>query len=912
MRIHSYLTTEGSISTSATEKASITKSAYDIHVRNIHAAWPGRSPLLTKGQVSLRRNALTIITGPTGSGKSTLLNLLAHLLSPEDARGQGPDRVAFVSQTPFLMRGTIRDNILFGKRYEGAFYAKVIDACALGPDLGSCRYGDQTMMNGAATISGGQKARICLARAVYARCDINIFDDPLAAIDVKLSKIIIANLFGPNGLLENSITLMSSNSPHFMSVAHSLLILEDGSLTVVEAKNPLKSQLHQKDATLDNVPGPSGVSKKEPRITVEEIHPEPAADHAIVPTEQDSGHNEEPKALSRQPISRYIAYATLRNWLVAISALLSGRTVSFVATYSLKAMADTGSLADMPKLLMWFAGLSAAQVILYMVFILLAYHLCIIPTAKKLHKALVASTLAHQMLYFETTPLGDILNYFTNDLARVDLSLSGSILTLLAQYGNIIIVGVLIMVSAPQSVALIFPAIFVFWALQRTYLTKLRELRSCDVASRASILGFLQDSDAGWTLFSVFGMTEDRIQHQRYLLEENARAQFPLSSINSWLSVRLEILCVTMQVLAATALLHTSISLGTVGLVMTYVFQITNFLSVITRTTALFEADFLSFTRLQGQIDGVPDMTLCKELEATQRMEHVAPSHSTGHPAMTDDPWPSSGKVEFSQFSARYRPTLPLNLVSIDLAILPGEKVAVIGRTGAGKSSLVLALLGIIKGANGCITIDGRDISLIDPVTLRRSLALIPQTPVVFSCSVRDNLDPLGVYSDGQLLDALNESTADKALTNMREGEQNDASSSLLDLVVDSRSSLSAGQIQFLSLARVILHRSKLLILDEATASLPAESEAQFQEVIWKRCANTTVISVMHRLESTLQYDKILVLDKGSVAAFGSPKELVLAQDEYYCSMLKEGGLEEQARVKFTAQKSAQLEKEAR
>ncbi|RTE82524.1 hypothetical protein BHE90_002972 [Fusarium euwallaceae] len=347
-------------------------------------------------------------------------------------------------------------------------------------------------------------------------------------------------------------------------------------------------------------------------------------------------------------------------------------------------MADTGNLADMPKLLLWFAGLSTAQVILYMVFILLAYHLCIIPTAKRLHKALVASTLAHEMHYFERTPLGDILNYFTNDLARVDLSLSGSVLTLLAQYGNIMLVGVLLVASAPQSVALIVPAIFIFWALQRTYLTKLRELRSCDVTSRASILGFLHDSDAGRTIFSVFGMTEDRIQNQKYLLEENARAQFPLSSINSWLA----------------------------------------------------------------------------------------------------------------------------------------------------------------------------------------------------------------------LLEALRESTADKALVNIREDAQNDTSVSLLDLVVDSRSSLSAGQVQFLSLARVILHGSRLLILDE-------ESEAQFQEVIWKRCVNTTVISVMHRLESTLQYDKVLVLDKGSVAAFGSPKELVLGQNEYYCSMLKERGLEEQARLKFGAQRSA-------
>ncbi|RSL72548.1 hypothetical protein CEP53_001024 [Fusarium sp. AF-6] len=781
------------------------------------------------------------------------------------------------------------DNILFGKRYDRAFYAKVIDACALGPDLRSCPSGDRTMMNGAATISGGQKARICLARAVYAHCDINIFDDPLAAIDVKLSKIIMTNLFGPGGLLANSITLMSSNSPHIMSVAHSVLSLEGGTLTAIETKAPRRVELtptrRQQLTTFHNLPGPSSSSTKEPRIIVEEVDPEPAANPAMTPTGQDSGHTEEPTALSRQPIWRYIAYATLRNWSVAIFALISGRTVSFVATYCLKSMADTGSLADMPKLLLWFAGLSTAQVTLYMVFILLAYHLCIIPTAKRLHKALIASTLAHEMHYFERTPLGDILNYFTNDLARVDLSLSGSVLTLLAQYGNIILVGVLLTVSAPQSVALIVPAIFIFWALQRTYLTKLRELRSCDVTSRASILGFLQDSDAGRTIFSVFGMTEDRIQNQKYLLEENARAQFPLSSINSWLAVRLEILCVTMQVVAVTALLHTSISLGTVGLVMTYVFQITNFLNVITRTTALFEADFLSFSRLQGQIDGVQDGKLSKELEATESMEPPSGSEVTRQPATANDPWLCSGKVEISQFSARYRPGLPLSLVSIDLAIAPGEKVAVIGRTGAGKSSLILALLGIIKGTSGCITIDGRDISLMDPITLRRSLALIPQTPV--------------------LLESLRESTADKALANIREAAQNNPSVSLLDLEVDSRSSLSAGQIQFLSLARVILHGSRLLILDEATASLQLESEARFQEVIWKRCVNTTVISVMHRLESTLQYDKVLVLDKGSVAACGSPKELVLGQNEYYCSMLKEGGLEEQARLKFGAQRSA-------
>ncbi|KAH6957806.1 P-loop containing nucleoside triphosphate hydrolase protein [Ilyonectria sp. MPI-CAGE-AT-0026] len=884
-----------------------------IEIENIKLQWPGGARILESGTLDIKKRSLAVITGATGSGKSTTLLSLLRYMELNQSRTENL-QVAYLPQQPFLTSGTVRDNILFGKDYDPELYERVVEACCLRPDFQRLRQADLTPIAGSIALSGGQKTRICLARAAYSQADVYILDDPLAAVDVKVQRHIIQRLLGSEGLLANTTRIISSSTPMLSREADSAYVLDKETLQrrtlsdaplveessigmAISSSGSDTTEVGITESPSDQPVSPASSSPKAQSLMANKAKSNPEhtfSDNHLEQAVLDVPQTSTDSKFWKHPIWTYVFAADRFGWPITIFLLLSGRLVSIFGTYVLKMMSSEPTPSRLRWDLVLFALFSMAQMLLFFMFIVSLYRFCVIPASTKIHTGLVKGVLSRRMDFFSVVPTGEILNLFTNDIARIDGSLTGSLISLIAQFANLFLSCVVLIVSTPISLVFVVPLIFLCFHLQQFYLEKLRELRHMDVSSRAPLLSYIQEANDGRVLFKVHNSVSLRLAKFQEMLQTNLRALFPLACMDVWIAVRLQILSVTLQALAVGALLASSVDLSTLGFVMTYVFQVTTILGNIARISALFEADSVSITRIKEYaILGSQDT---EEFEPEERYRD-----EVGDGEGLSGKWPTDGKIEFRSVSARYRPGLPLSLNSLNVTISPGERVAVVGRTGAGKSSMILCLLGMMDQVGGEMLVDGVDIATVPSSKLLHSLSIIPQSPVIFSGSVHGNLDPLGLYTDEEIIQALKRSTAMQALEKLSDRKRDTISdpTKILDIDLDPGSSLSSGEIQLLALARTMLQESKILILDEATSSLDHETENLIHETIFGQFKNT-IVAVMHRLELTMKYDKVMVMNNGKVVEYDSPAALIARDDGFYSSMLAEAGLLDDARCKLS------------
>lgn len=755
-RVHQFLSTETSVNAFELQSNFIFEAGAGIEADGVNLQGMGDSVLIANGKVRIRHGKLAIFTGATGGGKSTLLTTLVRRLATSE-------RVAYTPQKPFLIRGTIRDNITFGREYEAQRYQQVIEASALAVDFSQLPDGDMTPITGADTISGGQKSRVCLARALYTVADIYVLDDPLAALDVKVQGVIVDRLFGNDGLLRNKTAIVSTSANILLEKAQTIHLLKDGEMIVSEIGQLIDTG--NSDVVLSTVKL-STETVREGLVGVGGRVQEPVSEEPDNP--QTVRHSNKETGLEKfsegtHSIRKYFWYAGAGGWASSIGILLISRLLAVGSVYVLKLVTTETRTSHLFRDLSAFTIISFGQASCTFLFVVVLFKLCIIPTTRKIHSALAVSILTRELEFFRINPVADTLNLFTNDLARIDLNLSGSVMSLFAQYVSLAVTSAVLVLSAPASLLFLVPSALMCYRLQDTYLGTLRQLRALDVDSRAPIINQLQEAQHGQILFSVFGYTASRLREFESHLNRNLRALFPLRCIEVWLGVRVETCSVTIQALTAMILLAVGTDSSTLGFVMTFVFQFTGILPVIARFSAQFEADSVSFYRIQQQIDDDPGT------ESTGKIMNKTPIFNPGtviartvtSPAHK---WPYVGKIEFHAYTGRYRTTIPPSLCSLTLSVMPGEKIAVIGRTGAGKSSLLLALLGLLEQTHGHILVDGEDISTLNGSSLRQSFTIIPQTVVVLSGSVRQNIDVLGWHSDEEIMRVLRESNAESML----------------------------------------------------------------------------------------------------------------------------------------------------
>ncbi|ANB15991.1 ATP-binding cassette glutathione S-conjugate transporter YCF1 [Sugiyamaella lignohabitans] len=868
---------------------------------------------------SAKKGELACVVGRVGAGKSSLLQAILGDLYKAEGHVTVKGKVAYVAQVPWIMNATVKENILFGCKFDPEFYQKTVEACALTDDFAILPKGDETQVGEKGiSLSGGQKARLSLARSVYARADVYLLDDPLSAVDEHVGRHIIDNVLGPEGLLASKSIVLATNSIPVLSQADTITMLSAGRIVesgelaeVMSTKGAIYSLISDfgkkpratvsdassRTALEEGSSEPSSavpsaapselnlthiLDKKRRRESTHTLRRASIASFTKPSIDDEDGDKEENKEHSEQGKVKwdvYIEYAKASNIfgvLTFLVMLLVSTGLSVGGNVWLKHWSEvnTGSHTN-PHVGMYLGiyaafGIGSAFLMLIQTVVLMIY--CAIHSAKKLHDGMLNAVIRAPMSFFETTPLGRIINRFSNDVYRVDQILARTFSQFFANSVKVLYTLLVITFSTPQFLLFVVPlgALYVYY--QRYYLRTSRELKRLDSVSKSPIYAHFQETLGGISTVRAYDQQTRFSFINESRLDINLKAYYPTISANRWLAVRLEFIG-SFIILAAAGLgigtLPTGrLTAGIIGLAMSYALQITQSLNWIVRMTVEVETNIVSVERI---------------LEYS-RLDSEAPEViENNRPAAT---WPTEGAVVFNDYSVRYRPGLPLVLKNINLDIKPREKIGIVGRTGAGKSSLTLALFRIIEAAGGHIDIDSVDTSLIGLRDLRHRLSIIPQDSQAFEGTIRDNIDPEGVHDDTELWRVLELSHLKTHVQAMSDG--------LESKVNEGGSNLSVGQRQLMCLARALLTPSKVLVLDEATAAVDVETDHVIQETIRNEFNDRTILTIAHRLNTIMDSDRIVVLSAGEVAEFDSPEKLLQNKDSMFFSLCKQGGFVEE------------------
>uniref|UniRef100_A0A8C1YN95 ATP-binding cassette sub-family C member 10 n=1 Tax=Cyprinus carpio TaxID=7962 RepID=A0A8C1YN95_CYPCA len=840
---------------------------------------PPRSFYLHALNLSVKRGSLVAVVGKVGCGKSSLLAAITGELREVFVRGR-EQGFGLAVQEPWIQHATVQDNILFGRDFDSMFYQAVIEACALADDLNILPGGDQTEVgeNGV-TLSGGQKSRLALARAVYMDKEIYLLDDPLAAVDADVAHHLMEKCI--LGILKNKTRILCTHRIEFVDKADVVVLMDNGMI--------VKTGMPKEVLSLVKAPKDSAVGKEEEEASEPELEAELKM------------FGEEQKQMGKLSWAVYRSYWRAVGGCMALAVLLSlflmqaSKNVSdwwlshwishmkdnmtqlvslsadsIFSIYSITLIRfhapdrdseTSGNMSSELKFYMTVYGSLAAANTVFTAARAFLFAYGAICAATVIHKRLLSSVLKATMTFFDTTPLGRILNRFSSDIYSVDDSLPFVLNILLANVFGLL--GMLIVMSygMPWVLLPLLPLGVLYFQTQCYYRHSSRELKRLCSLTLSPVYSHFSETLSGLSTVRASGHTTRFEEENERRLEQNQCCLFNSNAAMQWLDIRLQMIGVTVvtgiSVIAVIQHQLKSIDPGLVGLSLSYALSITNLLSGLIFSFAQTEMQLVSIERIEEYSTNIPQ-----------------------EPQQVLNSWPEKGRVEFVGAVLAYRPGLPNALDGVNLEVLPGERVGIVGRTGSGKSSLFLALFRMVELNQGQILLDGVDISSVRLDNLRSKLAIIPQDPFLFSSSVRENLDPHGRHPDFSLLDALEQCHLGDVV--QRIGG--------LDSEVGERGkSLSVGQRQLLCLARALLTEANILCIDEATASVDHKTDMLLQKTIREKFKHKTVLTIAHRLNTIMDSDRVLVMHAGKVVEFDSPSALCQREDSVFQKLLRGG-----------------------
>ncbi|KAJ1981339.1 hypothetical protein H4R34_002105 [Dimargaris verticillata] len=887
-------------------------------------------PILSDITLECHRRELVAVIGRVGSGKSSLMSAILGDMEKSAGTIKLRGQVAYAPQQPWIMNATLRENILFGHRYDPHFYQQAIQACGLQQDFDMLPAGDLTEIGEKGiNLSGGQKARVSLARAVYARADVYLLDDPLSAVDAHVGQHIVKHVLGPQGLLKGRARILVTHAIHVLDQANRIVMLRNGCIaeqgsfadlmahrgevfklvgefgdSASQTATPQSSSQSGSSTNLATgliTPAALPDTTKAPLLD-EEFDWDPAVPRTLQALTDAGSLARGSLASSRELLHRrnetqqsqeglmstegsqrgsvqwgvYKAYFKACSppmMLLYLGGALLQCVVNAGTDFWLKvwsnANADAKEPVDNTYYLGVYAGLALFAAVCAAIAPLILWVFCAIRAAKQTHEALLYSVLRSPMSFFDTTPLGRILNRFSKDQTTLDQMLPRTLDHYVMTLIRLVMIVAVVLMSTPLISVLLIPLSVAFRYLQRYYLTSSLELKRLDSVSRSPIYAQFQETLGGASTIRAYRQTHRFARENEYRLDLNQQAYFPYISLNRWLAVRLEtigaLMVFSVSLLAVFMCLHYGdVDTGLVGLAVSYSLTIAETLNWCVRQYCELENNIVSMERIQ-EYSQLPS-------EAPEVRADTRPSPS----------WPEKGTVEFTDYATRYRPELDLTLQDVGFTAQAGEKVGIVGRTGAGKSSLTLALFRIVEASRGRIIIDGVDIAKLGLYDLRSRLTIIPQDPVLFAGTVRENLDPLQAHDDQALWDALE-------CVHLKVYVQAQADQ-LEHVVAQNGANFSVGQRQLICLARALLRRTKVLVLDEATAAIDVETDELIQQTIRHEFRDCTVLTIAHRINTVMDSDRILVMDQGQVAEFAPPQQLLANPDSLFYKLAKEAG----------------------
>lgn len=872
-----------------------------------------------------------------------------------DPRTGLTESVAYCSQAAWLLNDTIRNNITFASPFNQERYDKVIEACALTKDFQILSAGDQTEIGEKGiALSGGQKQRVSLARALYSNSRHLLLDDCLSAVDSHTALWIYDNCISGPLMANRTCILVSHNVALTVQKAEFVVVMKNGRVEVQGTPEELLSSGHLGDDEMIKTSVMNSRSQSTTNLqSLESKNTDLKAKAAVIEqklkkladTEEEDvliktdGKlvDEESKAEGVVDAKVYINYAKefggWGTWITILLVFLVPQAVYILQSWWLKDWAQQGTgntvsmmgVANVSYTTSTFASgfitslVSSAHLIVGTV---TSSYTAVIETAKEAKEAhstmyyvtiygaigtayafmatfrvfltffagiLASNSIFKQVLsrilrarlrFFDKTPLGRIMNRFSKDIESVDQELTPFAEGAFACFVTCVSVLFLITAITPGFLFFAFIISYFYYLVGTFYLSLSRELKRYDSITKSPIHQHFSESLTGVATIRAYGVETRFMKQNLSAIDNNNRPFFYMWVANRWLSLRIDAVGSMVMLFAGIFVLLSigTIDAGLAGLSLSYAISFSESALWIVRLYANIEMNMNSVERLQEYLD--------VEEEPPAEIEETKPAAS----------WPEKGEIDVKDLSLRYAPELPRVIKNVSFHVKPCSKIGIVGRTGAGKSTIITAFFRFLDPESGSICIDGVDISKIGLNDLRQAITIIPQDPTLFTGTIRTNLDPFKQYTDEQIFEALTRvnligrGERESSTDNSDSGENRNKFLDIESVVTEGGNNLSQGQRQLMCLARSLLKSPKVILLDEATASIDYKSDAMIQQTIRDEFSGSTILTIAHRLRSIIDYDRILVMDQGKVVEYDDPYELIVNKDSLFHSMCENSG----------------------
>ncbi|KAF9576285.1 hypothetical protein EC968_009259 [Mortierella alpina] len=864
-------------------------------------------PIMHNINLRIKRGNLTAVVGRVGEGKSSLVGALLGEMHKYSGTVRSYGSLAYVAQSAWILNDTVRNNIVFGRPYDKERYINVVKACALAPDFKMLVSGDNTVIGEKGiSLSGGQKQRISIARAVYADADVYIFDDPLSAVDAHVDKHIFEHAL--TKILAGKTRILVTNGVNHLSKADQIVVIKQGCISqdgcysdlirneegdlyrliqeskFVATKDDSSDSEEDLDADIDSViegsdtDSDSGAQRPDgpvKRPTYRRAKSSAVADEDFEMQEERDEVDDEVKSEGR------VGWAVYKFYILQLGAL--GLIVFAVVSVIYLAVEINMELwlqrwgkqvyvpvEEQKPTSFWILSyfgfvisltiLLAATIANFMVFMARK-------ASKGLHASMLGPLARSPMSFFDVTSSGKIVNRFAHDMNAVDIDLP-------LQFLNLIFISLMATTTLAFCIAasyyfaiVLIPIGYIYGVLGGFYLVSSRELKRLDSAARSPIYAHFGETLSGLVTIRAFSESHRFTSQATTLLDRSQQTSYLTNATTRWLQIMLDMVSVMiMSLVALLAILQRdSVNQGIFAIVLSKITNLTLIMTRIMTTACQIETNIVSVERVREY----------SQLPSEAR--DIIPD------SKTDENWPQRGEIVFKNYSTRYRDGLDLVLRNLSVTVKGGERVGIVGRTGAGKSSVTMALFRIIEAAEGSISIDGIDISTLGLTELRSHLTIIPQDPFLFGDSIRSNLDPFGRHTDTEIWAAIESASLKPYISSLSEG--------LSTMIDNGGENMSLGQRQLMSLARAMLAKNtRVLCLDEATAAIDVETDNAIQQALRREFQGCTVLTIAHRINTIMDSDRIMVLDNGGLKEYESPAKLLADTNSVFYSLAKESG----------------------